>query len=75
MKKNLLTIILAAMVVAGCLLIESSTFVGLCLIACVGFVLVMNDLNKVKAYERAKENANNIDYLLDCVEFGEWNLN
>ena len=69
--KNLVTIILAAMVVAGCLFVESNEFVALAFIGIVGGVVAVKDLNRIKKYERAKSNCENIDYLLDCVEFGE----
>ena len=73
--KNLVTIILAAMVVAGCLFVESNEFVALAFIGIVGGVVAVKDLNRIKKYERAKENSENVDYLLDCVEFGEWEMN
>ena len=75
MKKNLTNIVLAVMVVAGLFMIETHTFVSVCIIGIVGGVLALTDFNKAKRYERAKENSKNIDYLLDCVEFGEWNVN
>ena len=73
--KNLVTIILAAMVVAGCLFVESNEFVALAFIGIVGGVVAVKDLNRIKKYERAKENSENVEYLLDCVEFGEWEMN
>ena len=71
MKKNLVTIILCAMLCVGCLFIESNEFVALAFIGFVGGVVAVKDLNRIKKYERAKENSENVDYLLDCVEFGE----
>ena len=75
MKKNLVTIILCAMLCVGCLFIESNEFVALAFIGFVGGVVAVKDLNRIKKYERAKENSENVDYLLDCVEFGEWEMN
>ena len=75
MKKNLVTIILCAMLCVGCLFIESNEFVALAFIGFVGGVVAVKDLNRIKKYERAKENSENVEYLLDCVEFGEWEMN
>lgn len=75
MKKNLVNCVLAAMVVSGCFLIESSTVVALCLIGAAAFGFVGEDINRIAKYEEAMANSENIDYLLDCVEFGEWNVN
>lgn len=74
MKKNLVNLILASMVVAGCLLIESATFVAVCLIGAAAFGWVGEDIKRIAKYENAKVKCENIDYLLDCVEFGEWNM-
>lgn len=74
MKKNLVTIILCAMLCVGCMLIESSTVVALCLIGAAAFGLVGEDMKRIAKYEEAKANCENVDYLLDCVEFGEWNM-
>jgi len=38
-------------------------------------VLGIEAWNKRKAYERAKANSENIDYLTDLVIFGEWEMN
>lgn len=73
--KNLVTIILAAMVVAGCLFADTNELVALAFIGFVGGVMAVKDLNRIKKYERAKENSENVEYLLDCVEFGEWEMN
>ena len=75
MKKNLVNWILAAMVVAGCMLIESSTVVALCLIGAAAFGLVGEDMKRIAKYEEAKANCKNVEYLLDCVEFGELEMN
>ena len=75
MKKNLVTIILASMVVAGCLFADKNEFVAIAFIGFVGGVVAVKDLNRIKKYERAKANSENVDYLLDCVEFGEWEMN
>lgn len=75
MKRSIVNLILAAMIVAGCLFVESNEFVALAFIGFVGGVVAVNDLNRIKKYEKAKANCENIDYLLDCVEFGEWEMN
>jgi hypothetical protein len=38
-------------------------------------VLGIEEWNKRKAYEKAKANSENIDYLTDLVMFGEWEMN
>ena len=38
-------------------------------------VLGIEEWNRQKKYERAKANSENIDYLNDCVMFGEWEMN
>ena len=75
MNKNLVTIILCAMLCVGCLFVESNEFVALAFIGIVGGVVAVKDYRKQRAYEEAKQKSNNIDYLLDCVEFGEWEMN
>ena len=74
MKKNLLTIILCAMLCVGCLFIESNEFVALALIGFVGGVVAVKDYRREKAYEESKAKCENVDYLLDVVEFGEWEM-
>ncbi|MBQ3990336.1 MAG: hypothetical protein II630_05795, partial [Bacteroidales bacterium] len=46
---------------------------GLCLVPAI--VLGIEGLKKQKAYKKALENSRNIDYLTDCVIFGEWEMN
>ena len=74
MKKNLVTIILAAMLCVGCLFADTNEFISLAFIGIVGGVVAVKDLNRIKKYERAKANSENVEYLLDVVEFGEWNM-
>ena len=62
------------MVVAGCLFIESNEFVALAFIGFVGGVVAVKDCRRIKAYEESKARCENADYLLDCVEFGEWDM-
>lgn len=50
--KNLVTIILAAMVVAGCLFVESNEFVALAFIGIVGGVVAVKDYRKQKPMKR-----------------------
>ena len=45
----------------------------LCLVPAI--VWGIEEYRKQRAYEEAKNKSNNIDYLLDCVEFGEWEMN
>lgn len=75
--KNLRNYIFALMIMVGVSSIESTGIffwiaLGLTFIPFV--VLGIEELNKRKAYEEAKRKSNNIDYLLDCVEFGEWEM-
>ena len=69
MKKNLVTIILCAMLVAGCMLCETNEMLSLAFIGIAGGVVALSDLNKsnkpiVKQYT--------VDELLDIEEKGEW---
>lgn len=73
--KNLLTIILCAMLCVGCLFADTNEILCLAFIGIVGGVVAVKDYRKQRAYEEAKQKSNNIDYLLDCVEFGEWEMN
>lgn len=75
MKKNVTNCILAAIVVVGCLMIEQSTFVAVALIGAAVFGWAGGDIKRIGQYEDAKAKSENIDYLLDCVEFGEWEMN
>lgn len=76
--KNFRNFLLAVSVMVGISSIESS---GIHFWIALGMVLVpfavlgIEEWNKRKAYEEAKQKSNNIDYLLDCVEFGEWEMN
>lgn len=74
MKKNLVTIILCAMLCVGCLFVEKNEFVALAFIGIVGVVVAVKDYRRIKAYEESKAKCENIDYLLDVVEFGEWEM-
>lgn len=75
--KNLRNFVFAVSVMVGISAIESEgiyfwialamTFVPLA-------VLGIEEWNKRKAYEKAKANSENIEYLTDCVMFGEWNM-
>jgi uncharacterized membrane protein len=76
--KNLRNFLLAVMVMVGVSMADStgiwfSVSMGLCLVPAI--VLGIEELRKQKAYEEAKQKSNNIDFLLDCVEFGEWEMN
>lgn len=78
MNKNLRDLLLAVMVMVGVSMGDSDGIgfvvaAMLCLVPAI--VLGIEGLNKRKAYEEAKQKSTNIDYLLDCVEFGEWEMN
>lgn len=75
MNKNLITCVLCAMLCVGCLFADTNEILCLAFIGIVGGVVAVKDLNRIKKYERAKSNCENIEYLLDCVEFGEWEMN
>ena len=76
--KNFRNLIFALMIMVGVSMGDSEGIgfviaAMLCLVPAI--VLGIEELNKRKAYEEAKQKSNNIDYLLDCVEFGEWEMN
>lgn len=78
MNKNLKDLLLAVMVMVGISLGDSDGIgfvvaAMLCLVPAI--VLGIEELNKRKAYEKAKANSQNIDYLTDIVMFGEWEMN
>lgn len=76
--KNLRNFVFAISVMVGISAIESTGIyfwivLAMCIVPFV--VLGIEEWNKNKAYKRALENSRNIDYLLDVVEFGEWEMN
>ena len=76
--KNLRNFVFAVMVMVGISAIESSGiyfWIALAMVFVPFAVLGIEELRKQKAYEEAKQKSNNIDFLLDCVEFGEWEMN
>lgn len=76
--KNLRNFVFAVSVMVGISAIESEgIYFWIALAMCIVpfAVLGIEGLNKSKAYEEAKQKSTNIDYLLDCVEFGEWEMN
>lgn len=76
--KNLRNFMLAVMVMVGISAIESEGiyfWIALGLTFVPFAVLGIEEMNKHKAYEKAKANSENLDYLTDCVMFGEWNMN
>jgi len=76
--KNLRNFVFAVSVMVGISAIESTGiyfWIALAMVFVPFAVLGIEGLNKRKAYEEAKQKSNNIDYLLDCVEFGEWEMN
>ena len=76
--KNFRNFLLAVSVMVGISAIESSgIYFGIALgMVFVPFVVLgIEEWNKKKKYEKAKANSENIDYLTDCVIFGEWEMN
>ncbi len=76
--KNIRNFVLAVSVMVGISAIESSgIYFWIALAMCfIPFaVMGIEKWNKRKAYEKAKANSENIDYLTDCVIFGEWEMN
>lgn len=72
---NKMNLILCALLVAGCMLCETNEMLSLAFIGIAGGVVAVKDYRRIKAYERAKANCENIDYLTDLVMFGEWEMN
>ena len=76
--KNLRNFLLAVSVMVGISSIESEgIYFWIALAMCIVpfAVLGIEGLKKQKAYKKALENSRNIDYLTDCVIFGEWEMN
>lgn len=76
--KNLRNFVFAVSVMVGISAIESEGiyfWIALAMVIIPFAVLGIEELNKRKAYEEVKQKSNNIDYLLDVVEFGEWEMN
>ena len=76
--KNIRDFALAVMIMVGVSMGDSDGIgfvvaAMLCLVPAI--VLGIEELNKRKAYEKAKQKSNNIDYLTDIVMFGEWEMN
>ena len=75
--KNFRNFVFAIMVMVGISAIESSGvyfWIALGMVFIPFAVLGIEEWNKRKAYEKAKANSENIDYLTDLVMFGEWNM-
>ena len=76
--KNLRNFVFAVSVMVGISAIESEgIYFWIALAMCIVplAVLGIEEWNKKKEYERAKANSENLDYLTDCVMFGEWEMN
>ena len=76
--KNIRNYVFALMIMTGISMADSTGIwfavsMGLCLVPAI--VLGIEGLKKQKAYKKALENSRNIDYLTDCVIFGEWEMN
>jgi hypothetical protein len=76
--KNIRNFVFAVSVMVGISLGDSDGIgfvvaAMLCLVPAI--VLGIEELKKQKAYKKALENSRNIDYLTDCVMFGEWEMN
>lgn len=75
--KNLRNFVFAVSVMVGISAIESEGiyfWIALAMVFVPFIVLGIEELNKRKAYENAKANSQNIDYLTDIVMFGEWEM-
>lgn len=76
--KNFRNFVFAVSVMVGISSIESSGihfWIALGLTFIPFAVLGIEEWNREKKYERAKANSENLDYLTDCVIFGEWEMN
>lgn len=76
--KNLRNYIFALMIMVGVSSIESTGirfWIALAMVFVPFAVLGIEEWNKRKAYEKAKANSENLDYLTDLVIFGEWEMN
>ena len=76
--KNLRNFVFAVSVMVGISAIESSGiyfWIALAMVIIPFAVLGIEEWNKRKAYEKAKANSENLDYLTDLVMFGEWEMN
>lgn len=76
--KNIRNYVFALMIMVGISLGDSEGIgfvvaAMLCLVPAI--VLGIEEWNKRKAYEKAKANSENLDYLTDLVIFGEWEMN
>ena len=75
--KNLRNYIFALMIMVGVSSIESEGiyfWIALAMTFIPLAILGIEEWNKRKAYEKAKANSENLDYLTDLVIFGEWNM-
>ena len=76
--KNFKNFVFAVSVMVGISAIESSGiyfWIAAAMVIIPFAVLGIEEWNKRKAYEKAKANSENIDYLTDLVMFGEWEMN
>lgn len=76
--ENFRNLILALMIMVGVSAIESEGiyfWIALAMTFIPLAVLGIEEWNRQKKYERAKANSENLDYLTDCVMFGEWEMN
>ena len=76
--KNIRNFVFAVSVMVGISAIESTGiyfWIALAMTFIPLAVLGVEEWNKRKAYEKAKANSENLDYLTDCVMFGEWEMN
>ena len=75
--KNIRNFVFAVSVMVGISAIESTGiyfWIALAMTFIPLAVLGVEEWNKRKAYEKAKANSENLDYLTDCVMFGEWEM-
>lgn len=75
--RNIRNFVFAVSVMVGISAIESEGiyfWIALAMVFVPFAVLGIEEWNRRKAYEKAKANSENIDYLTDCVIFGEWEM-
>jgi len=77
MKKQLRNTVLAFSVMLGVSTIESTGvwfWIALAMTFVPFIVLGIDKTRERKEYEKALANSKNVDYLTDCVIFGEWEM-
>lgn len=76
--RNFRNFVFAVSVMVGISAIESEGiyfWIALAMVFVPFAVLGIEEWDRQKKYERAMANSENLDYLTDCVIFGEWEMN